>query len=85
MFNGLMDSTQVQPQRQSSPRSSGGSTHRHRTEQDIATEKMQQWMRQNKEYNLHMHEYYKQRDAKRAQEREALQVSMIVNSQFSDN
>jgi hypothetical protein len=85
MFNGLMDSTQVQPQRQSSSRSLGGSTHRHRTEQDIATEKMQQWMGQNKEYNLHMHKYYKQRDVKRAQERGALQVSMIMNSQFLDN
>jgi hypothetical protein len=50
---------------------------------------MQQWMRQNAEYNLQMHEYYKQREeqreVERAQEREALQVSMIVNNQFSDN
>ncbi len=45
----------------------------------------QQWMRQNAEYNLQMHEYYKQREVERAQEREALQVSMIVNNQFSDN
>jgi hypothetical protein len=29
-------------------------------EQDIATDTMQQWMRQNEEYNLQMHEYYKQ-------------------------
>jgi hypothetical protein len=70
-------------------RSSGGSTHCRRTKQDIAAEKMQQWMRQNAEYNLQMHEYYKQREeqreVERAQEREALQVSMIVNNQFSDN
>jgi hypothetical protein len=50
---------------------------------------MQQWMRQNAEYNLQMHEYYKQREeqqeVERAQEWEALQVSMIVNNQFSDN
>jgi hypothetical protein len=52
MFNGLIDSTQVHPQRRSSSRSSGGRTHRRRTEQDIAAEKMQQWMRQNEEYNL---------------------------------
>jgi hypothetical protein len=50
MFNGLIDSTQVQPQRESSSRSSGGSTLRRRTEQDIATEKMKQWMGQNEEY-----------------------------------
>jgi hypothetical protein len=60
MFNGLIDSTQVQPRRRSSSRSSGGSTHRRRTKQDIAAEKMQQWMRQNAEYNLQMHEYYRQ-------------------------
>jgi hypothetical protein len=41
IFNGLIDSTQVQLQRWSSS-SSGGSTHRRRTEQDIATKKMQQ-------------------------------------------
>jgi hypothetical protein len=89
MFNGLINSTQVQPRRRSSSRSSGGSTHRRRTEQDIAAEKMQQWMRQNEEYNLQMHEYYRQRDEQRdierAQERDALQVSMIVNNYFSDN
>jgi hypothetical protein len=89
MFNSLIDSTQVQHQKRSSSRSSGDSTHRHRTEQDIATEKMQQWMRQNAEYNLQIHEYYsqreEQRDTEKAQEREALQVSMIMNNQFSDN
>jgi hypothetical protein len=41
MFNDLIDSTQVQPQRGSLSRSSSGSTQRHRMEQDIATEKMQ--------------------------------------------
>jgi hypothetical protein len=60
MFNGLIDSTQVQLRRGSSSRSSGGSTLRHRTEQDIFTEKMQQWMRLNEEYNLQMHKYYRQ-------------------------
>jgi hypothetical protein len=60
MFNGLIDSTQVQPRRGSSSRSSGGSTHSHRTEQDLTAEKMEQWMRQNEEYNLQMHECYKQ-------------------------
>jgi hemerythrin superfamily protein len=29
-------------------------------EQDIAADTMQQWMRQNEEYNLQMREYYKQ-------------------------
>jgi molybdopterin-biosynthesis enzyme MoeA-like protein len=88
MFNGLIDSTQVQPQRGSSSRSSGGSTHRRCTEQDIAAEEMEQWMRQNEEYNLQMHEYYRQReeqwDASMAQQPEALQVSMIVNNQVSE-
>jgi hypothetical protein len=60
MFNGLIDSTQVQPQRESSSRSSGGSTLRRRTEQDIAAEKMKQWMGQNEEYNMQIHEYYRQ-------------------------
>jgi hypothetical protein len=31
-------------------------------EQDIAAEKMQQWMRQHEEYNLQMHEYYRQQE-----------------------
>jgi hypothetical protein len=60
MFNDLIDSTQVQPQRRSSSRSLGGSTHHCCMEQDIAADTMQQWMRQNEEYNLQMHEYYKQ-------------------------
>jgi hypothetical protein len=47
MFNGLIDSTQVQPQRGSSSRSSGGSTHRRRTEQHIVNEKMEQQLREN--------------------------------------
>jgi hypothetical protein len=57
MFNGLINLTQVHPRRGSSSKSVGGSTLCHRTEQDIATEEMQQWMRQNEEYNLQMHEY----------------------------
>jgi hypothetical protein len=65
MFNGLIDSTQVQPRRGSSSRSSGDSTLRRHTEEDIAVEQLQQWMRQNEEYNL---------------QNEALQVSMIVNN-----
>jgi hypothetical protein len=81
MSDGLIDSTQVQPQRGSSYRSSGGSTFRCRTEQDIAAEKMKHWMRQNEEYNLQMHEYYRQREEQQdvafAQQQEALQVSMI--------
>jgi hypothetical protein len=60
MFNGLIDSTQVQPQRGSSSRSSGGSTRHHCTEQDIANEKMEQWLRENEEYNLQVQEYYRQ-------------------------
>jgi hypothetical protein len=43
-------------------------------------------MRQNEEYNLHMHEYYRQweeqQDTAMAQQQEALQVSMIVNNQL---
>jgi hypothetical protein len=61
MFNGLINSTQVQPQRHSLFTSSGGTTHRRRTEQDIATERIQ-WMRQNEEYQLQMHEYYRQQE-----------------------
>jgi hypothetical protein len=47
MFNGLIDSTQVQRGRGSSSRSSGGSTRCCRTEQEIATEKMDQRLREN--------------------------------------
>jgi hypothetical protein len=52
IFNRLIDSTQVQPRRGSSSRSSGGSTCRRRTKQDIANEKMEQRLRENEEYNL---------------------------------
>jgi hypothetical protein len=52
MFIGLIDSTQVQPRRGSSSRSSNGSTRRRRTKQDIANEKMEQQLRENEEYNL---------------------------------
>jgi hypothetical protein len=62
MFNGLIDLTQEQPQRHSSFTSSGGITHRRCTEQDITAERMQQWMRQNEEYQLQMHEYYRQQE-----------------------
>jgi hypothetical protein len=65
MFNGLIDSTQVQPQRGSSSRSSGGSTHHRRTEQDIANEKMEQRLRENEVYNLQVQEYYRQREEQR--------------------
>jgi hypothetical protein len=89
MFNGLIDSTEVQPRRHSSFTSSGGTTHRRHTEQDIVAERMQQWMRQIEEYQLQMHEYYRQqeerRQAQRAQEWEVMQVSIIVNSLFLDN
>jgi hypothetical protein len=59
MFNGLMDSTQVQLGRGSLSSSSGGSTHYRRTEQNIANEKMEQWLRENEEYNLQVQEHYK--------------------------
>jgi hypothetical protein len=52
MFNGLIDSTQVQPRRGSSSRSSGGITRHHHREQDIVNEKMEQQLRENEEYNL---------------------------------
>jgi hypothetical protein len=52
MFNGLIDSTEVQTQRGSLSRSSGGSTHRRRMEQYIANERMEQRLRENEEYNL---------------------------------
>jgi hypothetical protein len=65
MFNGLIDSTQVQPRRGSSSRSSGGSTHHRRTEQDIANEKMEQRLRENEVYNLQVQEYYRQCEEQR--------------------
>jgi aminoglycoside N3'-acetyltransferase len=65
MFNGLIDSTHAQPQRGSSSRSLGGTTYRHRTEQDIANEKMKQRLRENEEYNLQVQEYYRQREEQR--------------------
>jgi hypothetical protein len=60
MFNGLIDSTQLQPQRGSSSRSLGGSTHHHRMKQDIANKKIEQQLRENEEYNLQVQEYYMQ-------------------------
>jgi hypothetical protein len=54
MFNRLIDSNQVKPQRGPSSGSLGGSICRHRTEQDIANEKMEQWLRENEEYDLQM-------------------------------
>jgi hypothetical protein len=60
MFNGLIDSTEVRAQRGSSSRSSGGSTHRHRMEQDIVNERMEQQLRKNEEYNLQVQGYYRQ-------------------------
>jgi hypothetical protein len=59
MFSGLINSTQVQPRRGSSSRSSGGCTHHRRTEQDIANEKMEQRLRKNEEHNLQVQEYYR--------------------------
>jgi hypothetical protein len=50
MFNRLIDSTEVQPQRGSSSRSLGGSTRRHSTEQDIVNKMMEQRLRENEEY-----------------------------------
>jgi hypothetical protein len=60
MFNGLIDSTKVQTQRGSSSRSSGGSTHHRRTEQNIVNERMEQRLRENEEYNLEVQGYYRQ-------------------------
>jgi hypothetical protein len=85
MFNGLIDSTEVQTQRGSLSRSSGGSTHRRRMEQYIANERMEQRLRENEEYNLQVQEYCRQRDTAFAQQHAALQVSMIVNNQLSNN
>jgi hypothetical protein len=89
MFNGLIDSTQVQPQRGSSSRSSGGSTCRRHTEQDIANEKMEQRLRENEEYNLQVQEYSRQQEEQQdvafVQQQVALQVSMIVNNQLLEN
>jgi hypothetical protein len=59
-FNGLIDLTQVQPRRGSSSRSSGGSTHHRRTEQDNVNKKMEHRLRENEEYNLQIQEYYRQ-------------------------
>jgi hypothetical protein len=52
MFNGLIDSTQVQPQSGSSSRSSGGCTQRRCMKQDIVSEKMEQQLREDEKYNL---------------------------------
>jgi hypothetical protein len=41
MFNGLIDSTEVRPQRGYSSKSLGGSTRRRDTEQDIMNERME--------------------------------------------
>jgi hypothetical protein len=60
MLNGLINLTQVQPRRGSSFKSSGSSTRRRRTEQDIANEKMEKRLRENEEYNLQVQEYYRQ-------------------------
>jgi hypothetical protein len=56
MFSGLIDSTQVQPQRGSSSRCLGGSTCRRRIEQDIVNRKIEQQLRENNEYNLQVQE-----------------------------
>jgi hypothetical protein len=89
MFNWLISSTQMQPQRGSSSKSSGGSTCHRRTKQDIANEKMEQRLRENEEYNLQVQKYYMRREEHRdetfAQQQEALQVNMIMNNQLSEN
>jgi hypothetical protein len=50
---------------------------------------MEPWRREQEEFNLQMHEYYRQREEKRdvsmVQQKDALQVSMIVNIQLSEN
>jgi hypothetical protein len=85
MFNGLIDSTQVQLGKGSSSKSSGGRTRRCRTEQDIMNEKMEKRLSENEEYNLYVQEYYRHQDTTFAQQQVALQVSMIVNNQFLMN
>jgi hypothetical protein len=60
MFNGLIDSIQVQLGRESLSRSSDGSTRCCHTEQYITNKKMEQRLRENKEYNLQVQEYYRQ-------------------------
>jgi hypothetical protein len=52
MFNGLIDLTQVQLGRGSSSKSLGGSTRHRHMEQEIVSEKMEQRLRENEEYNL---------------------------------
>jgi hypothetical protein len=59
MFNMIFDSTKVRAERGSSSQSSGASSH-HRMEQDIANERMEQRLREDKEYNLQVQEYYRQ-------------------------
>jgi hypothetical protein len=59
MFNGLIDSTEVRAQRESSSRSSGASTHHRHMEQYIANERMMQRLRENQKYNLQVQEYYR--------------------------
>jgi hypothetical protein len=52
MFNGISNTTKMRAQRGSTSKSSSGSNRHHRTEQDIANERMEQWLRENEEYNL---------------------------------
>jgi hypothetical protein len=60
MFNGLIDSTQVQPRGGSSSKREGCSTCHRRTEQYITNEKMEQRLRENEEYNLQVQQYNRQ-------------------------
>jgi hypothetical protein len=89
MFNGLINSTQVQHGRGSSSISLGGSTCRCRMGQDIANGKMEQRLRENEEHHLQVQEYYRQREEQQdvafAQQQVVLQVSMIVNKQLLEN
>jgi sensor histidine kinase YesM len=89
MFDRVIDSTEVQPQRGSSSRSSCGSTHRRRMKQDSVNEKMEQRLRENEEYNMQVQEYYRQEEEQRdmtfGQQQQTLQVSMIVNNRLSEN
>jgi hypothetical protein len=53
IFNGMIDSDEVQAQLGYSSRSSGGSSrnHIHHVEQEISQEKMEQWMRAQEEFS----------------------------------
>jgi hypothetical protein len=80
MFNGMIDSREVQDQMRSSSQSLGGSSSHHHMEQNTANMRLQG----QQDYNMPMHEYYRLWEDQReqyfanftAQQQEVLQVSM---------